>query len=129
MNRGSFESRTEQMNKRQIGADKEQLARRYLEAEGYEILAINYRCRQGELDIVARDGAELVFIEVKYRKNADCGGSMYAISTQKKRNISYCARYYIYKEGIHPDEPMRFDVIAMDGDKLTHVKNAFEYIE
>ncbi len=124
-----FGSRTEQKNKRQIGADKERLASRYLEAKGYEILAANYRCRQGELDIVARDGAELVFIEVKYRKNADCGGSMYAVSTQKMRNISYCARYYIYKEGISPDEPMRFDVIAMDGDELTHVQNAFEYIE
>lgn len=116
------------MNRRQIGTKKEQEACRYLEKKGYQILATNYRCRYAELDIVAKHGRELVFVEVKYRKNTDFGESMYAVSGKKMRNISLCARYYIYKEHMDPDTPMRFDVIGIDGDRITHILNAFEYM-
>lgn len=116
------------MNHRETGSEKERLACRYLMQNGYEIAATNYRCRYAEIDIVARDAGQLVFVEVKYRRNKEYGGSLYAISPKKIRNISLCARYYIYKERISPDMPVRFDVIAMDGDEIMHVKNAFEAV-
>lgn len=114
------------MNRREVGREKEKLACRYLEEKGYRIAATNYWCRRAELDIVARDGETLVFAEVKYRKNKEFGGGICAISPKKIRNISQCARYYIYKEHISPDMPMRFDVIVIDGDEVTHVEHAFE---
>ena len=116
------------MNHRKTGSEKEQLACRYLTQNGYEIVATNYRCRYAEIDIVARDAGQLVFVEVKYRRNKKYGGSLYAISPKKIRNISLCARYYIYKERVLPDTPVRFDVIAMDGDEIMHVKNAFDAV-
>lgn len=114
------------MNTRRVGSEKEQEARRYLEKKGYEIVTTNYWCRYAEIDIVARDRGALVFVEVKYRKNAEYGNGTYAVSEKKIRNISRCARYYIYKEHVPPDVPMRFDVIAIDGDTVTHLVNAFE---
>lgn len=114
------------MNRREKGREKEEFACRYLERKGYRILATNYRCRQAEIDIVAIDGNELVFVEVKYRKNMDFGGGLSAVSPKKIRNICKCARYYIYRERIDPDTPIRFDVIAVDGERITHLENAFE---
>lgn len=60
-------------NRRQIGTEEEALAAVFLKAQGYEILEQNFRCRLGEIDIIARDGSALVFIEVKYRRNAAYG--------------------------------------------------------
>ena len=57
-------------NQRSVGARYEQVAGKYLEQQGYQILQYNYRCRQGEIDIIARDGEYLVFCEVKYRNNS-----------------------------------------------------------
>ncbi len=116
------------LNRRRVGSEKEALACKYLEKKGYRIVVTNYWCRSAEIDIVANDGDVLVFVEVKYRKNAACGGSMYAVGFKKRRNISRCARYYIYKEGIAPDTPMRFDVVAIDGEQVLHVENAFDAI-
>ena len=98
------------MNKRQLGSEKEKLAAEYLQERGYEIVACNYRCRQAEIDIIAKKEEYLIFIEVKYRKNKQCGGSLYAVS---RANISL-------------NHPMRFDVLAIDGEEIMHIKNAFE---
>ncbi len=114
------------MNKRQIGKEKELLACKFLKRKGYEILAVNYWCRYSEIDIVARDGNSLVFVEVKYRKNTNFGGSSYEVSHKKMKNICQCARYYICRENVKQDTPMRFDVIAIDGARIRHFINAFE---
>lgn len=116
------------MNRRQIGKEKEEAACEYLREKGYQILAVNYRSRYSEIDIVAKDGEVLVFVEVKYRKSDVCGESAYAVGSKKIRNISRCAGYYIYRERISPDIPVRFDVIAMDGNHIEHVKNAFDAV-
>lgn len=68
----------------------------------------------------------LIFIEVKYRKNKQCGGSLYAVSHAKQQKISYAARHYIARHNIPLDHPMRFDVLAIDGEEIMHIKNAFE---
>ncbi len=117
------------MNKRAVGTEKEAAVCRYLEKKGYRILAKNVWYREGEIDIVAKQGEYLVFVEVKYRKDTTCGGSMYAVSYEKMRKICRCARTYICKEKVALDTPMRFDVVAWDGDNIQHIENAFEYME
>lgn len=121
-----FRKRGGWVNKRQIGKEKETLACDFLKRKGFEIIAVNYWCRYSEIDIIAKEGNCLVFVEVKYRKNADCGGSSYAVSRSKMKKICQCATYYIYRENVQPDTPMRFDVIAIDGRQIRHFVNAFE---
>lgn len=114
-------------NRRQKGSSYERLAAEYLLEQGYEILEMNYRCKLGELDIVARDGAYLVFAEVKYRKNASKGLPEEAVNVKKQQIISRVAAYYCMKHGIGETIPCRFDVVAFLGDGIHLIKNAFEY--
>lgn len=114
------------MNKRQLGKEKEELVCKFLMGKGYQILAVNYICRGAELDIVAKDGDCLVFVEVKYRKNSNCGGSRYAVSKVKMQRIIKGAEYYLYRERVSPDIQIRFDVVALEGEKIAHYINAFD---
>lgn len=113
-------------NKRSVGSMYEKLAGAYLEKEGYEILEYNMRCRAGEVDIVARDGAYLVFVEVKYRANLECGNPLEAISVTKQRTLSKCALSYLKKHRMW-DVPVRFDVVGILGEEITLIQNAFEF--
>ena len=115
------------MNKRQIGADYERLAGKYIKEQGYEILEYNFRCRMGEIDIVAKDGAYLVFVEVKYRSNRRTGNSLEAVDVKKQRIISKVASYYCLTHGCDEGTPCRFDVVAIDGEEYTLIRNAFDY--
>jgi putative endonuclease len=119
------------LNKRKIGKEKEELACDILRKKGYQILAVNYFCRGAELDIVAKDGECLVFLEVKYRSSAQCGGSRYAVSAKKIQHIVKGARYYLYREKVPPDTQIRFDVMAMEKNatgshQIWHYENAFD---
>ena len=114
-------------NKRSIGVAYEQKAAVYLESKGYEILAFNFRCRNGEVDIVAKDGEYLVFVEVKYRDNARAGYPLEAISLQKQRTISKCAMYYMAKYGLD-NFPVRFDVVGILKNEIQLVQNAFDFV-
>lgn len=111
-------------NKRQTGAKYEQAAGFYLEQQGYEIIEYNYRCRFGEIDIIAKDGSYLVFCEVKYRSCKGKGSPLEAVDARKQRTIFRCAAHYLTGRG-NTDVPCRFDVIGIDGTAVTHVKNAF----
>ena len=116
-------------NTRRTGSEYEKLAGRYLEQCGYRIVAYNYRCRRGEIDLIAWHGEYLVFVEVKYRENADCGTPMEAVGYQKQRRISYTAMDYCRKHHILPDTPCRFDIVAVQGKKIERIENAFEFVE
>lgn len=113
-------------NTRQIGAQYEEAAAHYLQKQGYQILKRNFRCRQGEIDIIARDGAYLCFVEVKYRRNARQGLGMEAVTGYKQRRISKAALYYLAGHA-KPEESIRFDVLSIDGDQPYLIKNAFEF--
>ena len=117
------------MNRRKIGREQETLATEFVEKNGYRILNRNYWCPFSELDIVAKEGEYLCFVEVKYRKNDWYGGCEGAISMKKIRNMCQCARYYMAKENIPMDIPVRFGVILIVGEKLRLIKNAFSYTE
>lgn len=123
-------------NNRQTGARYEQMAGAYLESLGYMVLEYNYRCKAGEIDIIARDGEYLVFCEVKYRADESKGMPAEAVDFRKQRVISVCALHYITVHELY-DLPCRFDVVGIlgrdDGGKgctpvIQLYKNAFDYM-
>lgn len=116
--------------KQRIGKLGEDLAYQYLQKNNYKIIERNFTCRQGEIDIVAKDNRkkELVLIEVKTRTNFKYGNPCEAVNKQKKKHIYYAGQYYIYKNRIK-NIPIRLDVIEIyikNGTyHLNHIRNAF----
>lgn len=115
----------ERKNNRAVGRSRETLAMQYLQQQGLQILERNYCCRQGEIDIVAREAPYLVFVEVKYRTTARNGYPAEAVTEQKQYRIRQAARYYQYQHHLPENTPIRFDVVAILGTKLEHIRNAF----
>ncbi len=95
-----------------LGKSGEDLAVQELERRGYAILARRYRRRWGELDIVARDGPTVVFIEVKTRESGEYGGGADAITWTKRRRMADVAIDYLARHGL-TDRPCRFDVVSI----------------
>ena len=116
-----------QPNKRTVGTEYEQIAGKYLEGQGYEILEYNFHSRSGEMDMIAKHHGYLVFVEVKYRKTPVSGYPLEAISLQKQRTISRCALYYMKKHGVEY-MPVRFDVVGILGDDIQVIQNAFDFV-
>lgn len=113
------------MNKRQTGSSRETEAASYLISQGYQILERNYRCRRGEIDLIARDGRYLVFVEVKYRKNEQSGYPAEAVDSRKQQRIRQAARSYLYCRRYGEDTPCRFDVVGIIGKQITLIRDAF----
>ena len=116
------------MNKRKVGADWEQKAVEYLTANGMEIAEQNFRCRQGEIDIVGRHKGYLVFVEVKYRTSAQKGYAAEAVNYGKQRRICRVADYYRVLHKIGSGVGIRYDVVAIQEDKIEWIQNAFMHI-
>ena len=114
-------------NRRETGTQYEKMAAAYLQKQGYEIIEQNFRCRQGEIDIIAQDGEYLFFCEVKYRSTEQKGHPLEAVTVQKQHRISRTALYYIAKKGLI-DVPCRFDVIGILDKEIVLYKNAFDFI-
>ena len=113
------------MNKRKVGAAYEKIAAHYLERQGYQILAYNYRCRFGEIDLIVRDGRYLVFAEVKYRADDSRGNALEAVNVRKQATIRRVAQHYLMQHHFPEDTPCRFDVVGITGDKISLVRDAF----
>lgn len=116
------------MNKRKIGAQQENMAARFLTERGLTVLEQNYSNRFGEIDIIAKDHNYTVFVEVKYRKSASAGHPEEAVSISKARTISRVADHYRVCKRLTDAEPVRFDVVAIEGKDIKWYKNAFSYI-
>ncbi len=111
------------MCKQSRGERAELLAREFLKQQGYAIMAERYRWRGGEIDLIARDGDYLVFIEVRSRAQEDRGLPEETINLQKQRKILLTAQHYLTQ---HPSAlPVRFDVVAISGGRLRLYKDAF----
>lgn len=106
------------------GALGEVRAEQYLTAQGYAILARNAAFPGVEIDLIALDGAVVVFAEVKLRTGAGAGRE--AVTPAKQRRICKGALLYMAKNGLM-DRQARFDVIELQGESLTHIKDAFPY--
>ena len=110
----------------------ESLAAKHLKARGYEILARNYRARRGEIDLIARDGEFVVFVEVKTRRSLKFGLPQAAVTLQKQRQISKVALAYLQSRNLM-DALCRFDVIAirlspqLELLKLEQIESAFDF--
>ncbi len=113
-------------NKRQVGTKYEQLAMEYLEKSGYKILEHNFYSNFGEADVIAFEGKTLCFVEVKYRKSNRYGTAAEAVTPYKIRRCIKTARIYLMKHKEFAGLNIRFDVVAIDGEHIELIKNAFE---
>ena len=112
------------MNTRIIGSVKEDLAVLYLEQNGFEIVERNFKCKIGEIDIVAKKDNVIRFVEVKYRKSNVAGGVSYAISQKKLVKISKVAEFYIMTHGLQ-GESFSIDALLIEGDSYTYLENIY----
>lgn len=110
------------------GAAGEEQAAQYIIAQGMELLERNFTVRGGEIDLIARDGAYIVFIEVKKRESAYAGLGREAVNLKKQRFICRTAMQYLMKNGLM-NSFVRFDVIEIQSGQITQIKNAFSYVE
>jgi len=114
-----------------LGDRGEAEAVRFLRKKGFSILARGYRCPLGELDVVARDGPTIVFVEVKTRRGSGGDPPQAAVDWRKQRRLARLAAAYLNHHGLH-DRACRFDVVAVTLDesgaldRLHHIENAFE---
>ncbi|MCD8038825.1 MAG: YraN family protein [Lachnospiraceae bacterium] len=116
------------MNTRKTGAEYERAAAEYLQGCGVQILARNYRSRRGEIDLIGKDGEYTAFIEVKYRRDNKKGAPGEAVNFAKQKTICAVADYYRMTHCIGEFAAIRYDVVAIEGEKITWYKNAFAHI-
>jgi putative endonuclease len=111
------------MNRR--GEAAEALAASFLHAQGLVISERNYRCRFGEIDLIAREGATLVFVEVRQRRSDDFGGAAESITATKRTRLLAAARHYLARHRSMP--PCRFDAVLIRGypPRIEWIRNAF----
>lgn len=107
------------------GAEAENLAAAFLERAGLKLIERNYRCRFGEIDVIAHDGAVLVFVEVRMRSSARFGGAAGSITAAKQMKLLRTARFYL--AGVTRAPECRFDALLIDGrdNSIEWLKNAF----
>jgi len=109
------------MNRKALGRKGEEAAAHWLESQGFCILEKNFRCPRGEIDLIARDGDQLVFIEVRSRSSASLGSPEESVNRRKQQRITAVARHYL--ACFHRDiETVRFDVIAVIMSREGRVK-------
>ena len=91
------------------------------------MVARNYRCHTGEIDLIAKDGETLVFVEVKYRRGNRAGRPEEAVDFRKQKKISQTAAWYLKEKGLSLDTPCRFDVVAITPEEIRVFPDAFFY--
>lgn len=113
------------MSTKQTGDAGEELACKFLKKQGFEILERNFRIRGGEIDIVAKDKDDLVFVEVKTRYSHEFGGPAEAVTPWKIHFLIKACQFYLAKHGML-DKPYRIDVVAIDltdGENIELISN------
>lgn len=107
------------------GADAETMAAAFLEKQGLRVIERNYRCRLGEIDLVARDGATTVFVEVRRRRSGAFGGAAESITAGKRLKLVKAARHYVSSLKTLPQ--CRFDALLIEGEppRIEWIRNAF----
>jgi len=106
------------------GAEAEQAAADFLARQGLRLVARNFRCRGGEIDLVMQEGPTLVFVEVRARTRADFGGAAESITATKQGRVILAARHYLAQHNI--DAPCRFDAVLLQAGRMQWLKAAFE---
>ena len=109
------------------GQDAENQAAQYLAGQGMVLVARNYRCRGGEIDLICRDGKVLVFVEVRLRRSSGFGGAAASITLSKQRRLTLAAEHYLQKQGCSHCA-CRFDCVLLDGQSIEWVRDAFSAV-
>jgi putative endonuclease len=107
------------------GARAEELCAEFLRKAGLRVLARNWRCRHGEIDLVAEEGGTLVFAEVRYRSDQRFGGAAESVTWAKRARLIAAARLYLMRR---PESDCRFDVLlldALEASRIKWIRNAF----
>jgi putative endonuclease len=111
------------------GQQAEALACKHLQAQGLNLVARNFNVRQGEIDLIMREGETTVFVEVRYRRRSTFGSGAESIDRNKQRRLIQAAARYLQQHPKLAKHPSRFDVVAIsnDGDApdIQWIKNAF----
>jgi putative endonuclease len=108
----------------ETGQRAENLAAAFLQAKGFAILERNFRAKVGEIDLIAKDGDEIVFVEVRARASRDFGGAAASVGAAKRKKLIRAARLWLQVRDW--DGACRFDVITVDGGRLEHLPAAFD---
>ena len=112
-------------NNRATGSIYEEKIAAFLKQNGFMILERNYRCKQGEIEIIAKDGNSFGWIEVNGRARGSAGFSLEAIDHRKAMRIRNAAVYYLFSHQFPEETPCRFDAAGIDGEEITYIRNAF----
>lgn len=122
----SGDDRSGQPSRRRIGAGYEDIARRYLEQAGLTFVAANVVLRGGELDLIMLEQQTWVFVEVRFRRNAHFGCAAASITHRKQQRLLHTAARWLAQQGASlATSPCRFDVLAITGNQLEWLPNAF----
>jgi putative endonuclease len=114
------------MKTREQGMLAESIALEYLQENGLTVITQNYHSKGGEIDLIMRDGNDLVFVEVRYRKNNAFGSPIETVTRQKQQRIIHTAQYYLQHHP-HINLCCRFDIVGISENMpLTWLKNAFQ---
>lgn len=119
--------------RRWFGTRSERAAARFLKRLGYRIVVCNYRCPQGELDLIALDGPCLVFVEVRSTEGGDTTRPAASVDAAKQRRLTELALHFLQRRRLL-DRPARFDVLAISWPAtrrdpvIAHYRNAFEAV-
>jgi len=112
---------------RSVGLTAESVAAAFLEERGLVILQRNYAAAGGEIDLIAQDGETLVFVEVRSRASTELGDPVETITSTKRGRIVRAARAFLVAQGLDEERvACRFDVVAIAGEEVTHLPDAFE---
>lgn len=110
------------------GDAAEQAALKALSARGLKLVARNYRCPLGEIDLICEDGASLAFVEVRYRGNRRYGLASETVDRRKQNKIIRAAKHFLQRNPRHRERPLRFDVVAINGGdaEIEWIPDAFQ---
>lgn len=115
------------MNTKDTGTRAEDHACRYLQKQGLQLRARNYRCRGGEIDLVMLHGEHLVFVEVRYRSHPAFGSGAESIHYHKQQRIIHCARHFLQQHPVEQHRPARFDVVSLNASQqIEWIRSAFD---
>jgi putative endonuclease len=117
------------MNTTQIGAWAEEIAWQHIQQQGWQLVERNFFCKGGELDIIARKGQILAFIEVKYRKRQIMGGAIASLSRTKQRYLIHSAKVFLQRFPSLSNLDCRFDLIAISGSDSPHSQVQIQWLD
>lgn len=121
------------IDRKKLGDRGEYLAEDYLKQKGLHVVCRNFNCKQGEIDLICRDGKALVFVEVRYRSQTRHGSSVETVDWHKQQKIISAAQRYLQLQKLSESMPCRFDVIGIDSARadarspsVVWIKDAFQ---